>query len=157
MGAIAVALAAMASPLAAEEAKVPATVPATVAPVSVAQMLEAANLVVPRVSPAEAAAMIARGNTVVVDVREPGELAAGKVAGAINIPRGMLEFRADPLSPYNDRSLARDKTVIVYCASGGRAALAGRTLREMGYGTVYNLGGFKNWADSGGAVERAQE
>ena len=56
----------------------------------------------------------------------------------------MLEFRADPESPYHDKNFAKDKTVIVYCASGGRSALSGKVLKDMGYERVYNLGAFKD-------------
>jgi rhodanese-related sulfurtransferase len=66
----------------------------------------------------------------------------------------MIEFRADPESPYHDKAFARDKTVIVYCASGGRSALAGKTLKDLGYNDVRNLGGFKDWVESGGAVDK---
>ena len=121
---------------------------------TVKQLLEAANAAVPRLTPAEAREMIAKGNTLVLDVRDAPELAqSGKVAGALHVSRGMLEFRADPDSPYHDKSLSRDKTVIVYCASGGRSALSGKLLKDMGYPHVYNLGAFKDWAESGGAVE----
>ena len=121
---------------------------------TVKQLLEAANAAVPRVTPAEAREMMAKGNTLVLDVRDAPELAqSGKVAGALHVSRGMLEFRADPDSPYHDKNFARDKTVIVYCASGGRAALSGKLLKDMGYPHVYNLGAFKDWAESGGAVE----
>ena len=122
---------------------------------SVKQLLEAANAVVPKVTPAQAREMMAKGNTLVVDVRDAPELEkSGKVAGAVHHSRGMLEFRADPKSPYHDKSFARDKTIIIYCASGGRSALAGKVLKDMGYGQVYNMGAFKDWADSGGAVEK---
>jgi rhodanese-related sulfurtransferase len=125
---------------------------------NVKQMLEAANAVVPRVAPAEAQGLIAKGNTLVVDVRDAPEVAqSGKVAGAVHVSRGMLEFRADPESPYHDKNFAKDKTVIVYCASGGRSALAGKVLKEMGYERVYNLGAFKDWAASGGAVDKPIE
>jgi rhodanese-related sulfurtransferase len=67
----------------------------------------------------------------------------------------MLEFRADPESPYYDKNFTRGKTLILYCASGLRAALAGKVLKDMGYGEVYNLGAFKDWAESGGSVERS--
>ena len=121
---------------------------------SVKDLVEAANAVVPRISPAQAQELIEGGNAVVVDVRDAPEVEkSGKVAGAVHIPRGMLEFRADPESPYYDQSFARDKTVIVYCAVGGRAALSGQALKEMGYGEVYNLGGFNDWAEAGGAIE----
>jgi rhodanese-related sulfurtransferase len=123
---------------------------------SVKQMMEAANTAVPRVTPAQARDMIAKGNTLVVDVRDAPEVEkSGKVAGAVNVSRGMLEFRADPESPYHDKNFSRDKTVILYCASGGRSALSGKVLKDMGYSNVYNVGGFKDWADSGGAIERA--
>jgi rhodanese-related sulfurtransferase len=73
--------------------------------------------------------------------------------GAVHFSRGMLVFRADPESPYYDQAFDRDRSVIVYCASGGRAALAGKALQELGYRDVRNLGAFKDWAESGGAVE----
>ncbi len=122
---------------------------------SVKQMMEAANAAVPRITPAQAKDMIAKGNTLVVDVRDGGEVAqSGKVAGAVHVSRGMLEFRADPELPSHDKNFAKDKTVIVYCASGGRSALSGKTLKDLGYAKVFNLGAFKDWADSGGAVEK---
>jgi rhodanese-related sulfurtransferase len=122
---------------------------------TVKQLLEAANAAVPRITPTEAQAMMAKGGTLVVDVRDAPEVAqSGKVAGAVHVSRGMLEFRADPESPYHDKSFAKDKTVIVYCASGGRSALSGKLLKDMGYGQVYNLGAFKDWAEAGGAVEK---
>jgi rhodanese-related sulfurtransferase len=124
-------------------------------PTGLKQLMEAANAAVPRITPAQAKEMIAKGNTVVVDVRDATELKqGGKVAGAVHVPRGMLEFRADPDSPSHDENLSKDKTVIVYCASGGRSALSGKTLKDFGYDKVYNLGGFKEWADSGGAIDR---
>ena len=125
-------------------------------PTSVKQMLEAANAAVPKVTPAQAKEMIAKGNTLVVDVRDTAEVAnSGKVAGAVNVSRGMLEFRADPESPYHDKAFDKTKTVIVYCASGGRSALSGKLLKDFGFANVFNLGGFKDWVDSGGAVDKA--
>ena len=123
--------------------------------IGVKQMLEAANAAVPRITPAQAQEMVAEGNTLIVDVRDAPELEkSGKVAGAIHVSRGMLEFRADPDSPYHDKHFAKDKTVILYCASGGRSALGGKVLKDMGYERVYNLGAFKDWAESGGSVEK---
>jgi rhodanese-related sulfurtransferase len=121
---------------------------------SAKELVEAANAVVPRITQAQAQEMIAGGNTLVVDVRDAPEVeASGKVAGAVHVSRGMLEFRADPESPYHDQNFAKDKTVILYCASGGRAALGGQALTELGYADVYNLGAFKDWAESGGAID----
>jgi rhodanese-related sulfurtransferase len=122
---------------------------------SVKQMLEAANAAVPKVTPAQAKELIANGNTLIVDVRDgPEVLASGKVAGAVHVSRGMLEFRADPDLPSHDKNFSKDKTVILYCGSSGRAALAGKMLKDLGYDRVFNLGGFKDWADAGGAVEK---
>ena len=119
---------------------------------SVKQMLEAANATVPKITPDQASDMIKKGNTLVVDVRDaPEVISSGKVAGAVNVSRGMLEFRADPKSPYHDKNFDKGKTVILYCASGGRSALAGKVLKDMGYDKVYNVGGFKDWT---GAVEK---
>ena len=125
---------------------------------SVKELLAAANAVVPKITPAEAQAMIAKGNALVLDVRDAPEIEkSGKIAGALHVSRGMLEFRADPDSPYHDKTFTKDKSVIIYCASGGRAALSGKTLKDLGYDNVFNIGGFKDWADHGGAVEKPIE
>jgi rhodanese-related sulfurtransferase len=123
---------------------------------SIKDMLAEANAAVPRVPPAEARQLIGRGNVLIVDVRDPSEVqASGKLKGAVNVSRGMLEFRADPESPYHDKSFQKDRTVLVYCASGGRSALSGKTLKDFGYGQVYNIGGFKELADAGLDTEPA--
>ena len=123
--------------------------------VTVKQMLEAANAVVSKITPDQARDMIGKGNTLVLDVRDAPEVEkSGKVAGALHVSRGMLEFRADPESPYHDKTFSKDKNIILYCASGGRSALAAKQLKDMGYEHVYNVGSFKDWADAGGAVEK---
>jgi len=125
---------------------------------SVKQMLETANAAVPKITPDKARELIGGGNTLVVDVRDTPEVEkSGKVAGAVHVSRGMLEFRADPESPYHDKNFSKDKTVILYCASGGRSALAGKALKDLGYDKVYNVGAFKDWAESGGAIDRPIE
>jgi len=122
--------------------------------VTVKDMLAAANAAVPRIGAAEARALAGDPRTVLLDVRDAAEVkASGKAKGALNVSRGLLEFRADPESPLHDAAFDRAKTVIVYCASGGRSALAGKTLKEMGYADVRNLGGFKDWVEGGGEVE----
>jgi rhodanese-related sulfurtransferase len=124
------------------------------APLTASQRSEAANAVVPRITPAQAKEMINKGNTLVLDVREVPEVEmSGKIAGAVNVPNGTLEVRADPKSPSYDKNFTRDKILIIYCVSGRRAALAGKTLKDMGYANVYDLGGFSDWVNSGGAVE----
>jgi rhodanese-related sulfurtransferase len=122
---------------------------------SLKQLMDAANAAVPRITPADAKDMIAKGNVLVVDVRDAAEVAqTGKVAGAVHAPRGLLEFRADPEAPTHDKNFSKDKTVIVYCASGGRSALSGKLLKDFGYDKVYNLGGFEDWAESGGSIDK---
>jgi rhodanese-related sulfurtransferase len=124
-------------------------------PLGLKQMMDAANASVPRIAPTAARELIAKSNTLVLDVRDGTEVAAsGKIAGAVHVSRGLLEFRADPDSPAHDKNFNKDKTILVYCGSGGRAALSGKLLKDMGYDHVYNLGGFKDWVDSGGEVEK---
>ena len=125
-------------------------------PTSLKELLARANAEVPRVPPAEAQALIGRANVLIVDVRDPAELqSGGKLKGAVNVPRGMLEFRADPESPYHNSAFAPDKTILVYCASGGRSALSGKTLKDLGYAAVFNIGGFKELVDGGLETEPA--
>lgn len=122
---------------------------------TVQQMLAEADAVVPRISPQDAKALVGRADVLFLDVREPAEVAAsGKVPGAVAVPRGLVEFRADPASPAHDKAFDRSKTVVAYCASGGRSALVAKTLQDMGFTNVRNLGGFKGWVDAGGAVDK---
>lgn len=123
--------------------------------ISIMDKVKAAKEAVPAISPAEAMDLLGHANAVFVDVRDGAEIAAsGKIPGALAISRGMLEFRADPTLPSHHDALNLDKTVVLYCASGGRAALAGVALQELGFRDVRNLGGFQGWVDAGGAVER---
>lgn len=124
-------------------------------PTSVKEMLAAANAAVPKIGKDEAAALMEGGNVLVVDVRDAPELqSGGKITGAVHVSRGMLEFRADPDSPYHNPAFDRDRTVLLYCASGGRSALAGKALQDLGYRDVRNLGAFKDWVENGGSVEQ---
>lgn len=95
------------------------------------------------------------GSAVLVDVREAEELDAnGRIPGAVHMPRGMLEFYADPTSPYHREPLDPSKRVILHCASGGRSALAADALRQMGYARVAHLdGGINAWKEAGKPVE----
>ena len=123
---------------------------------TVQQMLAEAEAAVPRISPEDAKELVGRTDVLFLDVREPAEVAASdKVPGALAIPRGLVEFRADPASPLHDAGFDRAKTVVAYCASGGRSALVGKVLKDMGYANVRNLGGFKGWLDAGGEVEKS--
>ena len=122
----------------------------------VKEMLAAANAVVPRLDAARVREMAGRDDVLILDVRDAPELAAsGKIKGAVHVPRGMLEFRADPDLPTHHPALQRDRTVVVYCATGGRSALSGKTLQELGYRAVYNGGGFKDLVEAGLETEPA--
>jgi rhodanese-related sulfurtransferase len=95
------------------------------------------------------------GDALVVDIREEEELRReGRVPGAVFAPRGMLEFWVDPTSPYHREEFDPDRRIVLYCASGGRSALAADTMRRMGYQHVAHLdGGLKAWKEQGLSVE----
>ena len=117
---------------------------------TVQDFLGAANSAVPRLQPDQVREMAARPDTLLVDVRDAPEVQqTGKLRGALHISRGMLEFRADPATTYHNPELRKDRTIVLYCASGGRSALAAKTLLDMGYTSVYNAGGFKDLAAAG--------
>lgn len=97
-------------------------------------------------------------DVLLVDLREPAERAQnGTIPGALAAPRGMLEFYADPAMPYHKPEFQRSRRILLYCASGGRSALAGASLRRLGYDRVAHLdGGFKAWQESGRDVAPVQ-
>lgn len=87
----------------------------------------------------------------ILDVREPNEFAAGHLPGAVNIPRGVLEFQIGGHPAFQGKQQA---PTVVYCQGGGRSALATQVLQQMGYSAVVSMaGGFKAWAESGLPVE----
>ena len=124
--------------------------------VTVKQLMDVANDAIPRISVDEARELVAKDNALLVDVRDGTELAkTGKLKGATHVSRGMIEFRADTDTPSHDPQFRKDRPIILYCASGGRSALAGKVLKDMGYSDVRNLGGFKDAADQGYETEPA--
>lgn len=118
-------------------------------PKSYAQLVAEAKAAVPAVVPADLKARLDAGEPlVVIDVREPNEWAGGVIPSAHPVPRGVLE-------PQIDGKLPLEAPIILYCAVGGRSALAARSLQEMGFSRVENLeGGFEAWAKAGFPVER---
>ncbi len=115
-------------------------------PVTLQAMMQEANAVVERIDSARAQELM-EGGALLLDIRDAPELEkTGRAVGSHHIPRGMLEFRADPASPFHDPEMRPDRVVVLHCASGGRAALAGKLLKDMGYDQVFNLGGFGDWA-----------
>ena len=116
--------------------------------------LAEANDIVPRLSVEDAMAKHGDSNVVIIDVRDGKAIdETGTIAGALRIPRGFIEFAADETTDFHNASITKDKEILVVCAAGGMAALTGRTLTEMGYNKVYNIGGFSAWKDAGGPVE----
>jgi rhodanese-related sulfurtransferase len=114
-----------------------------------AEMVGKANAQIERVSPKEASDEVAAGKAVMLDVREPVEWEQ-HIKGAVQVPRGLLEFVADPASPKHNPELDPAGRVIVYCRSGTRAALAALTLKTLGYEDVANLdGGLNSWKEAG--------
>lgn len=105
---------------------------------------------VENLDPDQVAAELKSGDAVLVDVREPQERAAARIPGSVAAPRGMLEFYADPATPYHKEELDPSRRIILHCASGGRFALAAARLKEMGYTNVAHLdGGIKAWQEAG--------
>jgi len=116
--------------------------------------LDDANAVVPRIPGDEAIAHHGDANAVFIDVRDSGAIAqTGTIKGALRIPRGLIEFAADETTPLHNETLTKDKDVYLVCAAGGMAALAGKTLKDMGYENVTNIGGISEWIDAGGDTE----
>ena len=91
-----------------------------------------------------------------LDVREPDEFAAGRIPGAYNVPRGVLEVKADLEHPKRDTWLEdRSRPLVIYCGGGQRSALAARSLQQMGFERVVSMaGGWSAWSGRGYAVER---
>jgi rhodanese-related sulfurtransferase len=113
-------------------------------------LVTAARALVSEIAPAAASAAMVDAD-LVLDVREPEEYGAGHLPGAVNIPRGLLEFKLSGTPAYE----RRDLKIVVYCKTGGRAALAACTLQEMGYASVQSVaGGIDAWVAQGGQVAK---
>lgn len=122
---------------------------------SVKRRIDEANAAVPLLGFEEARALTARGGVLIVDVRAAPELApTGTIAGGgRHVSRGMLDFWADPASTYHDADFGPARPVLVCRASGGRWALGGKVLKDMGYSQVFDPGGIKDWAEAGGEAD----
>jgi rhodanese-related sulfurtransferase len=121
----------------------------------VEEMVIAAKAGIENLAAADAAAELEYADALLVDVREPGETARGVIPGAVLVPRGMLEFRADSATAYHLGGFDPGRGVILYCATGSRSALAARSLQELGYRDVAHLrGGLTAWLDEGRPITR---
>ena len=123
-----------------------------------AQLVAAAKGRIENLTPDEVEAELAAEGVTLVDIREASEQQqSGRIPGAIDAPRGMLEFYADPSSPYHRPEFQPKQRIILHCASGGRSALAADTLQEMGTpGFGHLAGGFKAWEAAGKSVAKPQ-
>jgi rhodanese-related sulfurtransferase len=110
-------------------------------------MLAEANAVIETVSVPDLAYHLEDGEALLVDVRDLAERERdGSIPDSVHISRGLLEFKADPESPLYNEALRPDRRIILYCGSGGRSALAAKTLHDMGYSDVASLaGGYAAW------------
>ena len=124
-------------------------------PKSAAEMVAEAKGHVENLTPEQVAAEVEGGEAILIDIREDDErVQNGAIPNALRAPRGMLEFWADPTSPYYREEFDPARQTILYCASGGRSALAADTLQRMGYGNVAHLdGGIKAWKEGGNPLE----
>lgn len=115
------------------------------------ELVAEAKEAIENLTPEQFAQEIQREGVVIVDLREREELdQQGSIPGAIHAPRGMLEFYADPSTPYHRTEFDPGRRTLLYCASGGRSALACKTLKQLGYTDVAHLdGGFKAWVAAG--------
>ncbi len=127
-------------------------------PKTAAQLVQEAKQRVENLSAERVAAELDQGDTLLIDLREPNEQAQhGMIPGAISAPRGMLEFWADPTSPYHRQEFDPQRRIILHCASGGRSALAADTLQQLGYTNVAHLaGGLKAWAEEGRPITKRE-
>ena len=117
-------------------------------------LLNEANELIPRLSYEETIKKINNENSIIIDVREESEVFnQGIIKDAIHIPRGLLEFKLHLNSPDNPFIINADTNLLVYCAGGFRSALAAKTLLDLGFKNVFNIGGFKEWVDSGGEIQ----
>ena len=117
-------------------------------------LLIEANDLVKRLSYDESVDLISNTQTVIIDVREESEVYnLGLIKNAVHIPRGLLEFKLSPNSPNNPILINDDTNILVYCAGGYRSALAAKSLLDLGFKNVYNLGGFQEWVESGGEIQ----
>lgn len=116
--------------------------------------LNTANSEVPKMSAEDAIAKYNAGSGVFIDVRDSAAIEkSGTIKGARRVPRGMVEFTADPATDFHEDFFQKDAELYLICGAGGQAALTGKTLKEMGYTNVTNIGGFPAWKDAGGPTE----
>ena len=123
---------------------------------STKQLVAEANAMIETIPVAQAVQQMGNSDVAFIDIREPHELIEdGVIPGSIHIARGVLEWAADPESTHHNPVFASGKKLLVYCAGGGRSALATRQLQELGLTRVAHIaGGIKGWIAAGGSINR---
>ena len=117
--------------------------------------LQEANQIVMKIDVIEAIQKHKTKSSIFIDVRDSADVAkTGTILGGLTIPRGLIEFVADEATPLYNKILQKDVEIILICGVGGQAALAGKTLKEMGYSNVLNVGGIGNWEKNGGPMSK---
>jgi len=118
-------------------------------------LLVEANDQIKRLSYEETVTKIQNSNHVIIDVREESEVAfSGLIKNAVNIPRGVIEFKLKPNSLDNPIHIDSATDILLYCAAGFRSALAAKALEDAGFENVYNIGGFGEWISNGGDITK---
>ncbi|WP_195819834.1 rhodanese-like domain-containing protein [Roseobacter sp. MH60115] len=122
---------------------------------SSAQMVADARARIEEIETKDLIAMVDDPDVVIVDIRDMRERQrSGFIPGSFHAPRGMIEFWADPQSPYFKEIFGQDKKFVFHCASGWRSALTTATLHDMGFEAAHLKEGFSTWAEQGGPVEK---
>ena len=119
------------------------------------EYLKEANVVVEKIDVEFGIERHKSGEAVFIDVRDSADIATtGTISGSLRIPRGFIEFAADESTPFHNKSLSKDKEIILVCGAGGMAALTGKTMIEMGYKNVKNVGGIGDWVEANGPIDK---
>ena len=120
---------------------------------TIQEIIQEAYNEIPTITAAEAKEEQDNG-ALIIDTREINELViTGKIKNSIHIPRGLIEFQNKETNPNGVDGFTKDRKIILYCAAGSRAALAGKVLKDIGFTDVHNLGGFSDWQSEGLPLE----
>ena len=117
--------------------------------------LDEANKVVKKIDINDALKKHENKSAIFIDVRDSSDISeTGSISGALKIQRGLIEFVADEDHRLHNKALKKDLEIILVCGAGGQAALTGKTLIDMGYSNVSNLGAIGDWEKKGGPMTK---
>ena len=117
--------------------------------------LDEANKVVNKIDMNDALEKHKNNSAIFIDVRDSSDIAkTGTITGALKIQRGLIEFVADDSHGLHNKALKKDSEIILVCGAGGQAALTGKTLVDMGYSNVSNVGAIGDWENKGGPMTK---